>query len=134
MQLLSGEPRVEQPFFPVSKVRVRATDTGHSFRRHWAVVADDRREVFAILEVRPPAELPRNAGRRDAWVRLGPWLRGLGDKYRNELGATAYALVNAATDYASDSNAPLMSPGRVDAPGSLRAVDGLDPGAVHRIG
>ena len=68
-----------------------------------------------ILEVRPPAELPRNAGRRDAWVRLGPWLRGLGDKYRNELGATAYALVNAATDYAGDSNAPLVSPGRVDA-------------------
>ena len=48
-------------------------------------------------------------------MRLGPWLRGLGDKYRNELGATTYALVNAATDYASDSNATLMSPGRVDA-------------------
>ncbi len=268
-----GEPRVEQPFFPVSKVRVRATDTGHAFRRHWAVVSDDRREVFAIvtedyrlvsnlrayelgrrafalvfggdatarlelfnvtmpatrswvhmdltahglelapregddwlpflrvtnsynrsralgftvgvcrwictngmifgeqslrlnvthakdvdldgrvveafaqrrfdlaecrgklerltrlrvpkekflaamleiLEVRPPAELPRNAGRRDAWLRLGPWLRGLGDKYRDELGATAYALVNAATDYAGDSNAPLVNPGRVDA-------------------
>ena len=44
-----GEPPVDQPFFPVSKVRVRATDTGHAFRRHWAVVSDDRREVFAIV-------------------------------------------------------------------------------------
>ncbi len=43
------ESAVDQPFFPVSKVRVRATDTGHTFRRHWAVVADDRREVFAIV-------------------------------------------------------------------------------------
>ena len=37
------------------------------------------------------------------------------DKYRDDLGNTAYALVNAATDYASDANAPLMSPARVDA-------------------
>ena len=43
------ESPVGQPFFPVSKVRVRATDTGHTFRRHWAVVSDDRREVFAIV-------------------------------------------------------------------------------------
>ena len=37
------------PFFPVSKVRVHATDTGHTFSRHWAVVSDDRREVFSIV-------------------------------------------------------------------------------------
>ena len=71
--------------------------------------------MLEILQVRPPAEFPRNAGRRDAWLRLGPWLRDLGDQYRNELGATAYALVNAATDYAGDSNAPLVNAGRVDA-------------------
>ena len=52
---VSGEPwptvesAVDQPFFPVSKVRVHATDTGHTFRRHWAVVSDDRWEVFAIV-------------------------------------------------------------------------------------
>ena len=274
-----GEPRtvvesaVEQPFFPVSKVRVHASDTGHTFRRHWAVVSDDRREIFSIvtedyqfvpnlrayelgrqafalvfgakaaaglelfnvtmpatrawvhmdltadrlefeprdkerwlpflrvtnsynrsralgftvgvcrgictngmifgeqslklkvthvrdedverrlvevfghrrfdvagcgdklknlmrlsvpadrflagileiLDAKVPAELPRNAARRDAWLRLGPCLRGLGEKYRKELGATAYALVNAASEYASNSKAPLMSPARVDA-------------------
>ena len=44
-----GESAVEQPFFPVSKVRVRASDTGHVFRRHWAVVSDDRREIFSIV-------------------------------------------------------------------------------------
>ena len=262
-----------QPFFPVSKVRVHATDTGHTFSRHWAVVSDDRREVFSIvtedyrlvsnlqafalgrrafalvfgakaaaglqlfnvtmpatrssvhmdltaeglgfapigedrwfpflrvtnsynrsralgftvgvcreictngmifgerslklkvphmagedierrvvatfaqrrfdmagyrdklekltrlavpaerflagmleiLEVKPPAELPRNAARRDAWLCLGPFLRGLGEKYHEELGANAYALVNAASEYASDVKAPLMNPVRVDA-------------------
>ena len=267
-----GEPEAEQPFFPVSKVRVRATDTGHAFRRHWAVVSDDRREVFAIvtedyqlvsnlrayelgrrafalvfgagaaarlklfnvtmpatrswahldltahgleivprdgddwlpflrvtnsynrsralgftvgvcrwickngmifgeqslklnvahakdvdldrrlveafahrrfdaagcrnklgkltrllvprerflaatleiLEVKPPAGPPKSAAQRDGWSRLGPWLRRLGDKYRRDLGETAYALVNAATEYASDSRAPLMSAARVD--------------------
>ena len=270
---LYDEGDLERPFFPVSKVRVRATDTGHTFRRHWAIVSDDRREVFAIvtedyqlvsnlrahelgrwafalvfgddaaarlmlfnvtmpatrswahidltadgldfalrdkdrwlpflrvtnsynrsralgftvgvcreictngmifgeqslklnvahakdvdvelrlvaafahrrfdvagcrgklekltnlsvpaerflagmleiLEVKPPAKLPSNAARRNGWLRLGPCLSGLGEKYREELGATAYALVNAATEYASDSNAPLMSPARVDA-------------------
>ncbi len=276
---VTDEPRpavdsaAEQPFFPVSKVRVRAADTGHTFRRHWAVVSDDTREIFSIvtedyrlvsnlrayglghrafalvfggdaaarlkvfnvtmpatrswahmdltaeglefapvdkdpwlpflrvtnsynrsralaftvgvcrsictngmifgeqslklkvthatdvdierrvveafahrrfdvagcrdkldkltrlsvpaerflagileiLDVKPPAELPRNAARRDGWLRLGPCLRGLGDKYCKELGATAYALLNAATEYARDSNAPLMNPARVDA-------------------
>lgn len=267
------ESAVDQPFFPVSKVRVRASDTGHVFRRHWAVVSDDRREIFSIvtedyrlvsnlqayelgrrafalvfgkdalaglqlfhvtmpatrswahidltaegldfsprpsdswlpflrvtnsynrsralaftvgvcrwigtngmifgeqslrfkvshatevnlerrlveafghrrfdvagcrdklekltrlsvpqerflagmleiLDVKPPAELPRNAARRDSWLRLGPHLCGLGEKYRKELGDTAYALVTAASEYAGDTKAPLMSPARVDA-------------------
>ena len=267
------ESAVDQPFFPVSKVRVQATDTGHTFSRHWAVVSDDRREVFSIvtedyrlvsnlqayelgrrafalvfgagaaaelrlfnvimpatrssvhldltaeglgfapidgdrwlpflrvtnsynrshalaftvgvcreictnglifgeqslklkvphmtaediegrvveafahrrfdiaacgdklkkltrlavpaerflagmleiLEVKPPAVLRQHAARRDAWLRLGPCLRGLGDRYRKELGSNAYALVNAASEYARDVKAPLMSPARVDA-------------------
>ena len=71
--------------------------------------------ILEILEVKPPAELPRNAARRDGWLRFGSCLRGLGERYQEELGATAYALVNAATEYASDSTAPLMSPARVDA-------------------
>ena len=71
--------------------------------------------MLEILEVRPPTELPRNAARREAWLRLGPFLRGLAKKYQEELGANAYALVNAASEYASDVKAPLMSPARVDA-------------------
>ena len=46
---LAAEPQVDQPFFPVSKVRVRTSDTGHKFRRQWAVVADDTREIFSIV-------------------------------------------------------------------------------------
>lgn len=269
---VDAESAVDQPFFPVSKVRVRVSDTGHAFRRRWAVVSDDRREIFSIvtedyrlvsnmrayelgrqafalvfgpdvaarlrlfhvtmpatrswahidltadnlgftpldddrwlpflrvtnsynrsralgfavgvcrsictnsmifdekslkltvahttdadlerhivevfarrrfdaagcrdklekltrlsapaerflagmleiLEVNVPTELPRQAARRDAWSRLGPWLRERGEKYCKELGATAYALVNAASEYASDPRAPLMSPARVD--------------------
>ncbi len=268
-----AEPDVDQPFFPVSKVRVRASDTGHAFRRHWAVVSDDRREIFSIvpegyrlvtnmhayelgrlafalvfgdgaaarlklfnvtmpatrswvhidltaegiefaprekdtwlpflrvtnsynrsralgfrlgvcrsictngmifgeqslklkvahatdehlerrlvevfghrqfdvgecgeklrkltrlsvpeerflagilqiLDVKPPARLPRNAARQAGWLRLGPYLSGLGDKYRKALGPTAYALVNAASEYAGNSYAPLMTTARIDA-------------------
>ena len=71
--------------------------------------------MLEILDVKPPAELPRNVARREGWLRLGPFLRGLGEKYHEELGANAYALVNAASEYASDVKAPLMNPVRVDA-------------------
>ena len=71
--------------------------------------------MLEILEVKPPAELPRNGARRDGWLRLGRCLRGLGEKYRKDLGGNAYALVNAASEYAGDTKAPLMSPARVDA-------------------
>lgn len=71
--------------------------------------------ILEILKVNVPTEPPRKVARRDAWSRLGPWLRSLGEKYRNDLGATAYALVNAASEYASDPKAPLMNPARVGA-------------------
>ena len=71
--------------------------------------------MLEVLAVKPPPAPPRSAAHRDGWSRLAPWLRGLGDKYRRDLDATAYALVNAASEYASDSSAPLMSPARVDA-------------------
>ena len=71
--------------------------------------------MLEILEVKPPAKLPRNAARREGWLRLGPFLGRLGKKYHGELGANAYALVNAASEYASDKKAPLMSAARVDA-------------------
>ena len=73
--------------------------------------------MLEVLAVKPPAAPPRSAAHRDGWSRLAPWLRGLGDKYRRDLDATAYALVNAASEYASDSSAPLMNPARVEALG-----------------
>ena len=270
---LAAEPAVDQPFFPVSKVRVHASDTGHTFRRHWAIVSNDTREIFSIvtegyqlvsnlrayelgrrafalvfggdaaarlklfnvtmpatrssahidltadglefapidkdrwlpflrvtnsynrsralgftvgvcrwictngmifgrqslklkvphatdvdlerrlveafehrrfdvagcsdklekltrllvpqerflagileiLDVKPPAAPLRNAARREGWLRLRSRLCGLADKYSEELGANAYALVNAASEYASNAKAPLMSRARIDA-------------------
>ena len=268
-----AEPEVDQPFFPVSKVRVRTSDTGHKFRRHWAVVSDDTREIFSIvpegyllvtnmrayelgrmaftlvfgadaatrlqlfkvtmpmtrswvhidltaeglefvpwekdtwlpflrvtnsynrshalgftvgvcrwictngmifgersfklkvahatdenlerrlveefgqrqfdlteygeklrkltrlsvprerflagileiLDVKPPAKLPRQSARRDGWLHLGRHLSGLGARYLEALGPNAYALVNAASEYAGDLHAPLMTTARVNA-------------------
>ena len=268
-----AEPGVDQPFFPVSKVRVRTSDTGHRFRRQWAVVADDTREIFSIvpegyrlvtntrayelgslafalvfgadatsrlkvfnvtmpatrswahidltadglefapwkkdtwlpflrvtnsynrshalgfkvgvcrwictnglifgersfklkithakdqnlegrlveefghrrfdwteygerlrkltrllvpkerflagileiLGVKPPARLPRQRARGGGWWRRGWPLSGLGHRYQETLGANAYALVNAASEYAGDVHAPLMTTARVDA-------------------
>ncbi len=262
---------LDQPFFPVSKVRVRAVETGHKFRRHWAVVSDDRKEIFSIvtedyrlvsnakacelggrafalvfgddaasqlrifnvampstrswahidltaenlafspidgdrwlpflrvsnsynrsralgfavglcrwictngvifgersfkltvthsvgvdlesrlddafrhqrfdgkrygerlarlrnvtvptdqfvagmlevLDVRVPDSYPRQVAQRNGWSKLGAHFRDLGRKYEKELGENAYALVSAASDYASDSHAPLMSPTRM---------------------
>ena len=72
--------------------------------------------MLEILEVRPPAELPRNAGRRDAWVRLGPWLRGLGDKYRKRARRDGVRPDQRGKRITrGDSDAPLVNPGRVDA-------------------
>ena len=68
-----------------------------------------------ILDLKVPVERPRNAARRDGWLRLGPYLRDLGQKYIAELGGNAYALINAASEYASNTQAPLMSPAQVDA-------------------
>ena len=71
--------------------------------------------MLEILELNVPARLPQPAARRKAWTALGRHLDALGRKYRNDLGDTAYALVNAASEYAGDARAPLMSPVRVDA-------------------
>lgn len=71
--------------------------------------------MLEILDVRVPAEIPRHAARRNGWPELGPCFRELGRKYGAELGDTAFALVNAASEYASNQKAPLMSPARVNA-------------------
>ena len=71
--------------------------------------------MLEILELNVPARPPQPAARRKAWTALGRHLDALGRKYRNDLGDTAYALVNAASEYAGDAQAPLMSPVRVDA-------------------
>lgn len=46
--------------------------------------------------------------RRRYWAALGRHLEGLAQKYRASQGDNAFALLNAATDYASDRNAPGM--------------------------
>lgn len=65
-----------------------------------------------ILQFRPPADLQSDP-RGKSWGQLGSHLEQLGAKYKKELGANAYALVNAASDYASDLDAPMMNAGRV---------------------
>ena len=71
--------------------------------------------MLEILDVRVPAAIPRHAARRKGWPELGPCFSELGRKYGAELGNTAYALANAASEYASSQQAPLMSPARVNA-------------------
>jgi hypothetical protein len=44
-----GSVSLEGAFFPVSSVRLSRSDTGEGLRRHWAVVPDDRNEVFAVV-------------------------------------------------------------------------------------
>ena len=65
-----------------------------------------------ILQLRPPADLQSDP-RAKSWSKLGSHLEKLGSKYTNELGENAYALVNAASDYASHLEAPMMNAGRV---------------------
>ena len=55
----------------MSKLRVHATDTGHTFRRHWAIVSDDRNEIFSI--VTEDYQLVSNARAYE----LGRWAFGL---------------------------------------------------------
>ena len=71
--------------------------------------------MLEILVLKVPAEPPRNAATRDGWTRLGIHLRYLAATSLEEHGTSAYALVNAASDYASDATAPLMSVSRVSA-------------------
>ena len=71
--------------------------------------------ILEILDLKPPAEPARNAACQYGWLRLARYLRDLGEKYRQKLGASAYALVNAASEYASGAKAHLMNQARVDA-------------------
>lgn len=65
-----------------------------------------------ILQLRPPADLQSDP-RAKSWGQLGSHLEKLGAKYTKALGENAYALVNAASDYASHLDAPMMNAGRV---------------------
>ena len=86
--------------------------------------------LVRILGIEPPAfpDLARREERfaegtitpkrRRYWAALGHHLEGLVQKYRESQGDNAFALLNAATDYASDRNAPGM---HVDRLSSLQA-------------
>lgn len=77
--------------------------------------------LVRVLGIDPPAfsDPTRQEARVDAeraltpkrwryWAALGHHLEGLAQKYRESQGDNAFALLNAATDYASDRNAPGM--------------------------
>lgn len=67
-----------------------------------------------VLGLRVPDEIPPTRLQAAGWPELGPHLSELGRHYAEELGENAYALVNAASDYASDIKAPRMNPTMVN--------------------
>lgn len=89
--------------------------------------------IAATLRIRPPAfldgaasedepegEMPVNRGapthkRLQYWAELAHCLHGLAQRYRREQGDTAFALLNAATEYASRTDLPGMHVGRLTA-------------------
>lgn len=80
------------------------------------------------LDLDPPSALDRltDGSRRDRrrrarapsarhWRRVGQHLRRLADRYRDTHGDTAFALLGAASEYASRAKAPGMHAGRINA-------------------
>lgn len=67
-----------------------------------------------ILQLRPPKDLCNHPHAAD-WRALGVHLNQLAAEYTSELGSNAYALVNAASEYASRTRGPLARAGRIHA-------------------
>lgn len=67
-----------------------------------------------ILQIRPPTDLCNHPHAAD-WRALGVHLNQLATQYTSELGSNAYALVNAASEYASRTSGPLVRAGRIHA-------------------
>ncbi len=63
-----------------------------------------------ILNLKVPETMPKTPLHARGWPHLGTHLENLGTKYAKELGENAYAMLNAASDYAGDVNAPRMTP------------------------
>ena len=40
---------LEEAFFPVSRISLRRTDTGEGLKRHWAIVPDNGKDIFAVV-------------------------------------------------------------------------------------
>lgn len=64
------------------------------------------REVFepfvrGVLLIRKPVPLIPDTREAEAWAALSAHLHELSDRYANELGENAYAVLNAVTDFAS---------------------------------
>ncbi len=74
-------------------------------------------EALARLDQAPREERKRLARRAPApyWGSVGRHLEGLAAKYRESHGDTAFALLGAASEYASRERAPGMHAGRVNA-------------------
>ena len=66
--------------------------------------------MLEILELSIPPSIPESPLHARGWKDLGPHLSRLGQSYASSLGDNAYALLNAASDYASDVEAPRMNP------------------------
>ena len=65
--------------------------------------------TLEALELKVPGSIPESRLHAHGWKDLGPHLSALGQRYANDLGENAYALLNAASDYASDVEAPRMN-------------------------
>lgn len=65
---------------------------------------------YKILDLKVPEKIPEMPLQARGWRRLGPHLKELGERYSEELGDNAYALLNATSDYAGHARAPRMNP------------------------
>ena len=65
--------------------------------------------TLEALDIQVPESIPESRLHAHGWKDLGPHLSALCERYANDLGENAYALLNAASDYASDVEAPRMN-------------------------
>ena len=86
----------------LSKFQATFTDSLASL--HNCVVPRPQFEplIFGVLSLRPPQPLTPDSREAKDWQSLGTYLGEMSNRYAGELGATAYAVFNAITEFASN--------------------------------